>query len=406
MTARAAEPRTRAPRRPPPAPDPTPPSDRAAPQGDDAALTFLVEAADFKGLASHAALGGPTKLRWSVQHGVGYDTEAGELHRNGMTLQMRSSGARDVMGLTTDEGVVEVTAPGAAPQLELLPPKARNLVDRILAKRPLQPWFHWKLRRAARLLSHEGAMIEAAFEDGEIIADAKRIAFREIVLRLKAGEPAALYRLGLTLANLGPLRLAPVGRFERGLALARQTPPVSVRAEAPPLTAETTLDAAIGLLLRENLSHFVANWPALASADADEGVHQVRVALRRLRSLLTVLRRAFPAGEVDILRAEAKRIADAFGPARDWRVFSEMVADGPGRRMPDAAGLSALIALADARAEAGRAAGVDVLAGRTTTRFVLALQVYICTHGWRNATAATELRGARRARGRLRRRCA
>ena len=235
-------------------------------------------------------------------------------------------------------------------------------------------------------------MIEAAFEDGEIIADAKRIAFREIVLRLKAGEPAALYRLGLTLANLGPLRLAPVGRFERGLALARQTPPVSVRAEAPPLTAETTLDAAIGLLLRENLSHFVANWPALASADADEGVHQVRVALRRLRSLLTVLRRAFPAGEVDILRAEAKRIADAFGPARDWRVFSEMVADGPGRRMPDAAGLSALIALADARAEAGRAAGVNVLAGRTTTRFVLALQVYICTHGWRNATAATELR--------------
>lgn len=116
------------------------------------------------------------------------------------------------------------------------------------------------------------------------------------------------------------------------------------------------------------------------------------VALRRLRSLLAMLRRAFPADAVDASRAEAKRIADAFGEARDWRVFSDMVADGLGRRTPGVRGLSALIALADARAEAGRAAGARALEARATTRFVLALQIYIATRGWRNAASEAELR--------------
>jgi len=105
-----------------------------------------------------------------------------------------------------------------------------------------------------------------------------------------------------------------------------------------------------------------------------------------------VLRRAFPSGEVDYLRGHAKRIADAFGEARDWRVFSDMVAAGPGARLAGAAGFATLIALADARAEAGRAAGVSALAAEATTRFVLALQVYISTSGWRNAASEAELR--------------
>ena len=366
-----------------------------AAQGDkprEAELVFLADAADFKSLGASAALGGPAKLRWGAQHSVGYDTDAAELHRSGITLQMRRARARNVMCLTTLQGPVEVTAPGDAPEIALLPPAARGLVAKVTEQRSLRPWFSWQIRRATRLVSFEGAMIEVAFEEGEIVAETKGTPIREIGLKLKGGEPAALYRLGLALTKVSPLRLCVVSKFERGLALALDAPGASTRPPAPPFDAEASLDAAIGGLLRQVLAHFLDNWAALISADPDEGVHQVRVALRRLRSLLAVLRRAFPASEVDRLRAEAKRIADAFGDARDWRVFSDSVADGLGRRLPNDPGLSALIGLAGGRAAAGRAMGLKALEARATTRFVLALQLYICTHGWRNAASELELR--------------
>ncbi len=120
-------------------------------------------------------------------------------------------------------------------------------------------------------------------------------------------------------------------------------------------------------------------------------MHQIRVALRRLRSLLAILRRSFPATEIEFLRGESKRIADAFGEARDWRVFSDMVASGPARHLPGAAGLADLIVAADARSEAGRAHGAATLASVATTRFVLALQLYVAARSWRNAASQGEL---------------
>ncbi len=357
----------------------------------EAELTFLTDPETFKALCADAALGGPARLRWDAQRSVHYDTDAAELHRSGLSLQVRRARVRNVMSLTTSDGRIEVTAPGEAPQIELLPPPSRGLIARAIEREPLRPWFSWRIRRATRLLSHEGATIEVAFEEGEIVAAARRAPIRNVTFKLKSGEPAALYLLGLTLANLRPLRLGVASLFERGLALALDSR-ASMRSKPPQFGADATLDAAIGVLLRQNLAHFLMNWPALESTDADEAVHQIRVALRRLRSLLGVLGRAFPAGEVNLMRAEAKRIADAFGDARDWRVFSDMVAVGPGRRLPGVPGLSALVALADTRAEAGRAAGDAALEARTTTRFVLALQIYISTSGWRNAASETELR--------------
>jgi triphosphatase len=376
-------------------PAPQPQRDRIAPPppGDaegETELIFFADAAAFKALGAHALLGGPAKLRWGAQHSVCYDTDAAELHRSGILLQMRRARARNVMSLTTEEGPVEVTAPGDAPQIELLPPAARSLVARVIALHSLRPWFSWRIRRATRRVAYDGATIEVAFEEGEIVAEAGKAPIREISLRLKEGEPASLYRLGLQIADLCPLRLNVASKFDRGLALAR--PAAAARARPPAFGAQATLDAAIGDLLRRNLAHFLGNWLAVESGDSGEGVHQLRVALRRLRSLLALLRRAFPAAEVDLLRTEAKRVADAFGDARDWRVFCEMVADGPRPRLPKVSGLAALVALADARAEAGRASGAAELATRATTRFVLALQIYICTHGWRNAAAEPQLR--------------
>jgi len=355
-------------------------------------VTLIADAATFKALAAHPLLGGPAPLRRSRQDIVHYDTEAGDLNRHGLALALRRARARAVLSFAAPDGGFEVKAAGEAPEIALLPTAARAHLARAAGRKALRPWFSLHIRRAVRLLSVEGVMIEAAFEEGEIVAGPQTSELREITLTLRAGEPAGLYRLGLGLLDVAPLSLGVRDKVERGFALAQGGAAAAARAQAPGFGAEATLDAALAVLLRQGLTHFLRCWPALDGANAAEAVHQIRVALRRMRSLLAVLRKAFPAAEIDYLRAESKRIADAFGQARDWRVFSDMVAAGPALRLPGASGVAELIALAGARAEAGRAEGVVTLAAAATTKFALALHLYICARGWRNAAGEAELR--------------
>jgi CHAD domain-containing protein len=114
--------------------------------------------------------------------------------------------------------------------------------------------------------------------------------------------------------------------------------------------------------------------------------------LRRLRSLLKLIGRAFPAPETTYLGAEAKRIADAFGEARDWAVFCDMIETGPSQALTAVPAMPTLLAQARGKEQAGLANGVETLAGAATTRFALTLQLYIAMHGWRNAAPESDLR--------------
>lgn len=360
-------------------------------------LRFSADAATFKALASHDLLGGPGKLRWSLQQTVYFDTDAADLRRSGMTLRMRRARGRNVMGLKLrdsafDCGKVEVRTPGEELRIELFPPTPRDLISHALNSGALQPRFFSQIRRATRRISYDGALIDVAFDEGEIVAGAVTTPVREIELELKSGSAASLYRLGLALIDAAPVRLGVLSKSDRGVSLASGRLAEPLRAPPPNFDASATLDSATGALLRQSLGHFLGNWAALDSANAAEAVHQVRVALRRLRSLLALLGRSFPSADIDNLRAEAKRIADAFGEARDWRVFSDLVEAGPARRLPNLAGFSVLIEEANARAEAGHRRAIEALAAPATARFVFTLQSYVSMRGWRNSVPEGQVR--------------
>ena len=61
--------------------------------------------------------------------------------------------------------------------------------------------------------------------------------------------------------------------------------------------------------------------------DATEAVHDYRVALRRLRTVLRALRGPWPKKKMRALGADLKRFADATGPLRDEEVLAETLAD-------------------------------------------------------------------------------
>src|SRR5919106_1261620 len=104
----------------------------------------------------------------------------------------------------------------------------------------------------------------------------------EVELELLEGSPEALYALALELDALAPLRLETRSKSARGYALAAGAPPAWHKAEAPALEGAATVDQAIQAILRNCLQQWCANEAAALDGSDPEGVHQMRVAIRRL----------------------------------------------------------------------------------------------------------------------------
>jgi len=81
-----------------------------------------------------------------------------------------------------------------------------------------------------------------------------------------------------------------------------------------------------------DVDRFTAAEPAVR-ADRPDAVHSMRVATRRLRSVLRTYRKVFGRDMVDPLRSELTWFGGILGPARDAEVmamrFEELIGDGP-----------------------------------------------------------------------------
>jgi triphosphatase len=93
------------------------------------------------------------------------------------------------------------------------------------------------------------------------------------------------------------------------------------RASAPALDRGMSVGAAFEAVMRANLAHLRANDRGVLEGHDPEYLHQMRVALRRLRSGVGVFAPVLPEAPVYQLRADMKWLAGHLGPARDWDVF-------------------------------------------------------------------------------------
>jgi CHAD domain-containing protein len=100
--------------------------------------------------------------------------------------------------------------------------------------------------------------------------------------------------------------------------------PSSVRAVyAAPVTLQgsMTVESALQSIGRSCIGHVRGNEPAALSGQA-EGVHQIRVAVRRLRVALSAVKPMIPREHYDWAQEELKWLAGQLGLARDWDVFA------------------------------------------------------------------------------------
>ena len=92
--------------------------------------------------------------------------------------------------------------------------------------------------------------------------------------------------------------------------------------KAPEIALDPEASGAAGLhvIVTGALGHLRANQPAAESGDV-EGVHQIRVAVRRLRSALVLFQPHLEPHAAARFEAELRRVGRVFGEARDWDVF-------------------------------------------------------------------------------------
>jgi triphosphatase len=376
------------------------PSSAAAHAAGEIELKLLVDAdrmAHFNAapvIAINARNKGARKRLKSVY----YDTPERTLRRNGLSLRVRQSGARFVQTVKTDavddplrRGEWEASVPSLAPDLTLAMPFIPEKLRGHLEAQPLEAVFTADVHRHARLIELPSGTVEIAFDQGELTAGDRSLPVSEIELELKSGSASAIYEIALRLAEHGDVKPSIRTKSARGFALATDKPPSARRPRKLRLDPSVTLDEAFATILRSCFLHLLQSLPAAEDGRNPEGIHQLRVSLRRLRSVLDLMRSAGASSNVDTLRTEAKWLAQDLSAARDWDVFRLDTLPKIATACPSVAGFDALgLAAAGRQSDAYRKAH-GALEDRRCAMFLLGLGNWIEARGWRNDVAAEDL---------------
>jgi triphosphatase len=326
-----------------------------------------------------------------------YDTPGLALQRAGSTLRVRDDGGGFVQTLKTADlagadlltrGEWEDTIAENRPD-----PQASNSGSRLPegVAGDLQPLFVTEVIRETVVIEPcPGTRIEAAVDTGKIraIGNGQSEPISEIELELESGDPVQLYDLALKLLETAPLRIETRSKSERGyrlVATAGATPP-AVPAEPLALDPRIVVEEAVRRIGRACLTHMLRNEPA-ALAGEPEGVHQMRVAVRRLRSLLAAVKQLLPEDAHRAVGGEMAGLAAPLGPARNLDVFAAELLDPLRAEHAAEPGWDVLAAAAErARAHAHDRVDREILAPHHTAT-VLRLLRWFEGRGWRAAQA-------------------
>lgn len=260
---------------------------------------------------------------------VYYDTSDYALRTAGLSLRVRSSKGRHVQtikrgGSATGmfardewERAIESNAPDldAAAKTPL-----GSLLDRDGVRADLKPVFTIQVTRTVREVEHGGSAIEVALDEGTIAAGARVVPLYELECELKRGKVADLFDLARRLAGDTPLRLGTASKADRGYALLESAELKVTKASAVALQRGLPTSEAFQTIARACLRHLLLNEPVLLSAPQPDAIHQMRVALRRLRAALSLFKQVTIDAQVEVLKAELRWLTGELGRARDLDV--------------------------------------------------------------------------------------
>ncbi|WP_448577686.1 CYTH and CHAD domain-containing protein [Thermaurantiacus sp.] len=263
------------------------------------------------------------------------DTPDGRLAAAGIALRLRTSPGKPVVQSIKAGRVAlggfqharewEAELPGPGPDLSAVADTA--LVARLHALidgHRLVRQFETRVRRRSFRLVEPGGEVDIAIDRGLIRAGKARETISEIELELKAGSPEILFILARGLLAHRPARLLLPNKAERGAALAAGAPlgPAVVSSRPVEVPQATPSGEGFDRLMLGLSEAVAANLYMTLVSEEPEGPHQLRVALRRLRTALRLFRPILERDLADELARTARDIGRLVSPLRDADVLA------------------------------------------------------------------------------------
>jgi len=186
----------------------------------------------------------------------------------------------------------------------------------------LEPVFTEIVRRTKRQVNlGQATRVDIVLDEGTLIVADAREPINEVAFAVRDGSLEPVYRLALELHALTPLSLAVESRVDRGYRLKRGGKPLPTKAVPVGFPRDVVLHEALRRAVGATLMHLLSNCPATVIGDDAEGVHQMRVAMRRLRSILALFAKHLDIPAASRFGVASRDLGRVLGDARDLGVF-------------------------------------------------------------------------------------
>jgi inorganic triphosphatase YgiF len=254
-----------------------------------------------------------------------YDTPELRLARNGVTLRYRTG---DDPGPGWDLKLPVEGEPIARDELRIegaprkVPEQAKNLVTAFARTHTLNgvATLHTKRRRWS-LKDASGSELAKLMDDEVSVIEGRRVVarFRELELESTRATTAQLHKIAEALREAGAADSEPIPKAVRALgphATSEPDPPSPLEAgpnEPGSLAVQNALVRGVRRLIRND---------PLARLGDPEGVHQMRVAARRLRSDLRTFAPLIDPEWADAIITDLRWLGETLGVVRDLDVMT------------------------------------------------------------------------------------
>ncbi len=308
------------------------------------------------------APGARTRRRETVDLDATYfDTDDLRLGRRGITLRHRRRGARETWTLklpveSTDPAILSrseidvIGPPGDVPdELALLVAGEVRTASLVKVARLMT------VRRRTMVLGPDDQALVEIDDDEVSVMDGGRVAarFRELEVEIAPdADDEVARRVVDRLLAAGAEPEGGLPKVARAVGPRFLHPPEAAPGSLPP---EPTAGEVVTSALRLGVTRIIENHPAAVTGVDPEGVHQMRVGARRLRSDLRTFRPLLDREVTDPVRGELRWLGEVLGAVRDPDVLGEQLRSVAGDVLgaDDEPGLDAIVGrLSSSRDEA------------------------------------------------------
>lgn len=223
----------------------------------------------------------------------------------------------NILGCQSHEIVLSDPEPNLGHARALLAPNLRDAISRSA----LKPRFRTRFSRISHQFANDSCITRASFDQGCIEATGRSELISEVEFKLKGGRLDSYTQECLSFLAEVPAALLVESKAARGYRLATGELPHAVGAPHLAVPWNLPLPQAILRILRHGFQHFLDNYPAVTLAGEPEGIHQMRVAMRRLLSAIRMFGPVLRLEDTRGLFQALKTLFTQLGEVREADVF-------------------------------------------------------------------------------------